>query len=90
MASIVHLGNDIDHGWAWVVLFGVGVMSAISDGFRNCSGIFYSEFIDTMNLSRARAASIVALMNAMFFLPGMTATSTLSPTSKVIFRFLIF
>ncbi|OQV26164.1 putative Monocarboxylate transporter 12 [Hypsibius exemplaris] len=63
----------MDGGWAWIVLLAACFMSAASDGLRNSSGIFYSEFIETMNLSQPQAASVVAILNAMFMLPGPIA-----------------
>ncbi|OQV26163.1 putative Monocarboxylate transporter 6 [Hypsibius exemplaris] len=65
--------RDVDRGWAWIVLLAACLMTATSDGLRNSSGIFYSQFIDSMNLSRPQAASVVAILNAMFLLPGPLA-----------------
>lgn len=62
----------VDKGWAWIVLFFSCIVVVISDGIRMSSGIFYSQFIDNLNLSRPEAASIVAVLNSMFFLAGRT------------------
>ncbi|GAU92564.1 hypothetical protein RvY_04628 [Ramazzottius varieornatus] len=63
----------VDKGWAWIVLFFSCVVIVISDGIRMSSGIFYSQFIDNLSLSRPQAASIVAVLNSMFFLAGPIA-----------------
>lgn len=79
---------DVDHGWSWLVLAGGCLMTTISEAYRQTSGIFYSEFMDTMNLSRTEAAIIIAVLNSMFMIPGITQSplnSVLRTTAAVCF-----
>ncbi|XP_055347821.1 monocarboxylate transporter 12-like [Paramacrobiotus metropolitanus] len=62
--------QDVDRGWAWVVLFGGCLTQAIGDGLRQTSGILFSEFIDNLGLTRPQAAAVIAVFNGMFMIPA--------------------
>ncbi|GAU92563.1 hypothetical protein RvY_04627 [Ramazzottius varieornatus] len=63
----------LDTGWSWIVLLLSCFVSMICDGIRSSSAIFYSQFIDNLNLTPRQSASVVALFYSMFFLSGPLA-----------------
>ena len=59
-----------DKGWAWVIMAGAFFCNMCVGGILYTFGIFYVEFVDYFQASRATTAWIGSVIGAMYALVG--------------------
>lgn len=63
--------EDVDEGWAWVVLVASFIVNIISLGTNFSLGVYYAEFLDYFQESSTQTALLISLSCALVLGAGL-------------------